>query len=52
VTEADVKIAAYQECLAICEDVARRYGLMPAAGIRSVAAQIQQLMEQVAEKAA
>jgi hypothetical protein len=50
--EADIKLAAYQECLAICEDTAKRYGAMPQTALRSVMAQILSLMEQVAEQAA
>jgi hypothetical protein len=52
VNEADVKMAAYQECLEIVRSTSMRYGLMPQDALRSVLAQIAQLMEQVAEQAA
>jgi hypothetical protein len=48
-TEADVKMSAYHECLLIANEVAQQYGAMPAHAARVIAARIQSLLEQVAE---
>jgi hypothetical protein len=51
-TEADVKLSAYHECLMLVEDEARRYGPLPQTLARVIAARIQSLIEQVAESQA
>ena len=50
-TQADIKIAAYQECIDIAEAVVREFGPMPGVAARVIAARIQSLLRQVASEA-
>jgi hypothetical protein len=51
-TEADVKIAAYQEAIDIAHAVEREFGDRHGTPARVIAARVQALMEAVADEAA
>lgn len=49
-SEADIKIAVYQDCIDICKMESQRYGDLPKAGIASVQAKIQDRIEEVMDR--
>lgn len=50
-SEADIKIAAYQDALAICEEYAASYGDLPKAACRAIIAALKERIREVAESA-
>lgn len=49
-TEADIKIAAYQDAIEICKTEEANWGPMPAGACRSIAAKLQDRIEEIVER--
>jgi hypothetical protein len=49
VTEVDIKLAAYRDALAICEETAASYGDMPRVGIRAIIAALRDRIRELTE---
>lgn len=49
-TEADIKIAAYTDAIEICKMVRASYGPMPGAACDSIAAKLQDRIEEILER--
>ena len=49
-TEADIKIAAYQDAIMICQATMDRYGELPKVACRHIAALLQDRIEEIADR--